>query len=174
MARPSLELVQALRATAQRMRDTQHYSWGHMGSCNCGHLAQTVTRLDRAEIHRRAMERAGDWGQQALEACPASGFALDHVLESMFEIGLARRDIEELEELSGREVLARLPGGHRHLRRNSKDDAILYLETWASQLEESLEPQPRSVEPVESKPESELAESEPASIQRSDLAAVGV
>ena len=85
MASPSIQLVHALRDTAVRLRDSRQYSWGHMGSCNCGHLAQTITKLDRAEIHRRAMERAGDWGEQALEACPTSGYAMDHVFESMFE-----------------------------------------------------------------------------------------
>ena len=31
-----------------------------MGSCNCGHLAQTVTRLTKAEIHTQALQRYGE------------------------------------------------------------------------------------------------------------------
>lgn len=139
MARPSPQLVRALRATAARLRTSVAYSWGHMGSCNCGHLAQTITKLDRAEIHRRAMERAGDWGEQALEACPASGYAIDHVLESMFALGLERRDVEELEELSNTDVLASLPEGRSPLARNSREDSVLYMETWADLLERQIE-----------------------------------
>lgn len=151
MARPSRRLVTALKDTAARLRTSESYSWGHMGSCNCGHLAQTVTSLDRAEIHRRAMERAGDWGQQALEACPTSGYAIDHVIESMLELGLSRRDLEELEELSNRDVLAALPEGRRHLHRHVREDAVLYLETWASLLEAEL-PREHQVAPATERP----------------------
>lgn len=143
MARPSRHLVRALRDTAHRIeQDDVPYSWGHMGSCNCGHLAQTVTRLDRAEIHRRAQQRAGDWGEQALEACAGSGIALDHVIEELLDLGLERRDLQELEELSSRTVLRRVPtvdGSPRHLRRNCREDAVLYLRAWADLLEEALE-----------------------------------
>ena len=43
--------MRALRATADRLAAPDaRYEWGHMGGCNCGHLAQTVTTLSRAEI----------------------------------------------------------------------------------------------------------------------------
>ena len=139
MARANEELVRALRVTADRLAaDDARYEWGHMGSCNCGHLAQTVTRLSRAEIHRRAMERAGDWGEQVVDYCPTSGYAIDHVIEEMLALGLDRGDLSDLERLSGPKVLARLPLGERELKRNRRDDVALYLRTWASLLETEL------------------------------------
>lgn len=139
MARANHALVRALRVTADRLAaDDARYEWGHMGSCNCGHLAQTVTKLSRAEIHARAMERAGDWGEQVVEYCPTSGYAIDHVIEEMLALGLARGDLSDLERLSGSKVLARLPVGERELKRNRRDDVVLYLRTWADALEDEL------------------------------------
>ena len=66
MAQPTLPVIQALRNTAHRLA-TAPYQWGHMGSCNCGHLAQTITRLTKAEIHARAMQRYGDWERQSID-----------------------------------------------------------------------------------------------------------
>ncbi|WP_243635867.1 hypothetical protein [Hymenobacter edaphi] len=48
MASCSLSVIEALRTTAQRLSTQAPYQWGHMGSCNCGHLAQTITRLSKA------------------------------------------------------------------------------------------------------------------------------
>ena len=109
-----------------------------MGSCNCGHLAQTVTRLDRAEIHRRAMERAGDWGEQAVEYCPTSGYAIDHVIEEMLALGLEQRDLIELERLSNAAVVRRLPLEHRDLRRNRREDVVQYLRAFAELVEDAI------------------------------------
>ena len=143
MARPNSRLIFALRETARRLDGDQvRYAWGHMGACNCGHLAQTVTRLSRAEIHARAMERAGDWGEQVVEYCPTSGYAIDHVIGELLDLGLTRGDLADLERLSGSRVLARLPVERRALARNSRTDVVLYLETWADALEEELPPAP--------------------------------
>ena len=57
MAAPSIELIKALRNTANSIERSQHYQWGHMGSCNCGFLAQEITKMTKAEIHARAMQR---------------------------------------------------------------------------------------------------------------------
>ena len=61
MARPSGSLIHALRQTASRLAESESYQWGHMGQCNCGYLAQTITGLTAAEIHASALERQGDW-----------------------------------------------------------------------------------------------------------------
>ena len=68
------DLIAALRSTARRLEGGARYRWTHMGSCNCGHLAQTLTRLPREEIHRLALERAGDWGEQARSRQPTCVF----------------------------------------------------------------------------------------------------
>ena len=138
MASASFELIQALRATAARLRDTFDYQWGHMGACNCGYLAQTVTKLGKAEIHSAAMERRGDWEEQANAFCQDSGYLIDDIIGALVGLGLTTEEIGQLEKLSGRDVLARLPENRRHLARNRRDDVVLYLETWAELLAERV------------------------------------
>jgi hypothetical protein len=138
MAFASIELIHALRATAARLRDTFDYQWGHMGACNCGYLAQTVTSLGKAEIHAAALERRGDWEEQANAFCPESGYLIDEIIGALVRLGLGTDEIGQLEKLSGKEVLDRLPESRRHLVRNRRDDVVLYLETWADLLGEKL------------------------------------
>ena len=61
MAYPNRALILALEATHAKLKTSPLYAWGHLGACNCGHLAQVVTRKSAAEIHRLAVRRAGDW-----------------------------------------------------------------------------------------------------------------
>ena len=136
MSRPGPDLIAALRATARRLEAGARYRWTHMGSCNCGHLAQTLTRLPREAIHRLALERAGDWGEQAREYCPSSGYPMDHMLAVMLDAGLSRDDIWHLERLSDPEVLRRLPAGERHLDQRRREDVVIYLRIWADLLED--------------------------------------
>ena len=135
MARANLELIGALRQTAERLSGDVSYQWGHMGSCNCGHLAQSITGLASAEIHRSALIREGDWEQQARDYCPTSGNLIDVVLATMFVLGLTGADVRNLEKLSDIDVLHRVG---RHLRFNNRDDVVLYMTAWADLLQESL------------------------------------
>ena len=154
MARPTKELIDALHETIARIADGANYQWGNMGACNCGHLVQSLTKLDRATIHAAALQRAGDWGQQAIDYCPNSGYPLDHIITTMLDAGLTLADIEHLERLNGPDVLAQLPGDRRWLKRNSKKDLELYLRTWVAILEERLEalPKPLPLEPRQPEP----------------------
>jgi hypothetical protein len=138
MAFATVELVSALRATVARLEGDAEYQWGHMGLCNCGHLAQCITRLGKREIHAWALEREGDWEQHANDYCPASGLRIDDVISAMLDIGLTTEDIAHLEKLTGPEVLARLPAGRRHLRRNVREDVVRYLRAWVELLDEEL------------------------------------
>ncbi len=138
------ELIGALRRTAQRLSGDVSYQWGHMGMCNCGHLAQSITGLAGAEIHQSALVREGDWEQQAKDYCPTSGNLIDAVLAAMFELGLTRDDIRHLEKLSDPAVIRRVG---RHLRFNNREDVELYVRAWADMLEElslPLQHQPRA------------------------------
>lgn len=47
-------------------------------------------------------------------------------------------DIHHIEYLSDREVLNHLPGGFRWLKRNAREDVIIYFEAFANMLEEKL------------------------------------
>jgi len=138
-------LVIALRATAARLASGSRYQWGHLGMCNCGHLVETVCKVPPQRIHVMALEREGDWEQLANAYCPTSGYAIDDVIAQLLELGMTTEDIGHLEKLDDPMVLASLPGGDpsrspgssmiRWLRRNERDDVVVYLETWASLLE---------------------------------------
>ncbi|GAA4385437.1 hypothetical protein [Hymenobacter koreensis] len=139
MASCSLSVIEALRATAQRLDTQAPYQWGHMGSCNCGHLAQTVTHLTKAEIHARAMQRHGDWDQQLRDYCPTSGLPIDDTIDEMLAAGFTRTDLAHLERLSDPVIRAAIPFERRNaLLHNRRPDVVLYLRTWADLLEQSL------------------------------------
>jgi hypothetical protein len=138
MARPSFALVTALRRTAARLASNASYAWGHLGMCNCGHLVQTLCGLAPARIHAIALEGDGDWETIANAYCPTSGHAIDDLLTTLVEAGLTTDDVRHLERLDDPAILAALPGGHRWLARNVREDAIVYLETWADLLDREL------------------------------------
>ncbi|MGI4872975.1 MAG: hypothetical protein ACRYFX_17580 [Janthinobacterium lividum] len=138
-SRISLPLIQALRDTAQRLTSEAPYQWGHMGSCNCGHLAQTVTHLDKGEIHAQAMRRHGDWERQLMDYCPTSGLPFDQTIDEMLALGFSRADLTALEKLADPAVRLAIPFERRNvLRHNQRDDVVLYLHTWADLLEQRL------------------------------------
>ncbi|HKS21658.1 MAG TPA: hypothetical protein VJZ76_02580 [Thermoanaerobaculia bacterium] len=129
------DLLAALDRTIARLSGDTAYSWGHMGMCNCGHLAQSITGLTQAEIHASALEREGDWEAQANRYCPSSGLLIDTVLAAMFALGLTRDDIRHLEKLSDPNVLR--GAGRTYLRRNQRDDVLVYLKAWREVLDEA-------------------------------------
>ena len=108
MAKATLELIAALRRTANRIEKGAPYQWGHMGSCNCGNLAQELTQFSKAEIHAFAMEGRGDWNEQVAEFCPTSGLPMDMLIAEMLNKGLTTTDLQHLERLSDKKVLARI------------------------------------------------------------------
>lgn len=138
MAHPSRELVRALRDTARRLQKDAPFHWGHMGRCNCGHLAHTVTGATPAEIHAAALERHGDWAGQALEYCPTSGLEIDALVGRLLDLGLTGRDLAQLERLNDPQVLRRIPADRLPLQRSRRDDAVLYMHTWADALAERV------------------------------------
>jgi hypothetical protein len=111
---------------------------GHMGSCNCGHLAQVLLNISKDEIHRAAMEKTGDWSEQVTSYCPTSGLEMDRLIFSLFEKGLSPQDIMNLEYLKDPRVLECIPQEKLPLRINVREDVIVYLEIWASLLEMEL------------------------------------
>ena len=138
MAKASIEIVQALRNTAARLKSSDKYQWGHMGSCNCGFLAQEITHLRREEIHSRAMSKYGDWSEQLNDYCPTSGYLMDDLIHDMLSFGFDRTDLIQLERLCNPEVLDSLKPYDRNLQYNVKADAIRYLLAWADKLENEM------------------------------------
>jgi len=135
MAKVSVEVIQALRDTASRMRTSSEYQWGHMGACNCGFLAQEVTRMTKKEIHTRAMEGHGDWNEQLNDYCSNSGLRMDDLISELLNFGFDINDLRHLEKLSDPEVLLYVD---RHLSHNKKSDVITYLDGMARLLERKL------------------------------------
>ncbi len=138
MARPTAELIDALRQTAKHLSSGAHYQWGHMGGCNCGNLAQELTKLSKDQIHRYAMQRYGDWNEQVDDYCSSSRMPIDLLINEMLSAGLLLEDLKHLEKLDDRQVLLRLPPETRYLKYNVRNDVILYMNTWADLLEEQL------------------------------------
>ena len=138
MAAPHPRLIEVLRETADRLKQGSEYKWANFGMCNCGHLAQTVTNRSPKEIHEAALERAGDWGQQALEYCGQTGLEIDTIMEELLALGLERSDIQEIERLSNPAVRRRMVVEEENVTHFARNNAIAYFETWADLLEEQM------------------------------------
>jgi len=138
MAKPSIELVEALRETARRLRNGAAYAWGNHGACNCGNLLQVVTQLSKEEILQYAHSGIGEWTELAQDYCGVTDAPVDLLISKLQKLGLTPTDIHHIEYLQDRSVLAHLPGGFRWLSRNKREDVIAYFETFAAILEESL------------------------------------
>lgn len=136
MAKANPNLILALRKTITKLKEGAPYQWGHMGACNCGNLAQEITRITKGDIHRFAMQRSGDWSEQLNDYCPGSGLPMDLMISELLEIGLNRDDLIHLERLSDPEILEHIPFEQRkNLAKNRKEDLLLYLKTWVALLE---------------------------------------
>jgi hypothetical protein len=59
------------------------------------------------------------------------------MIKKLTDIGLTPSDIHHLEYLDDKSVLEKLPGGFKWLKRNQREDVILYFSTFADILEES-------------------------------------
>jgi hypothetical protein len=136
MATSSQKIITALRKTASLLENGNRYEWGHMGSCNCGNLAQTITSFSRAEIQKYALQKRGDWSEQLIDYCPTSGYPMDLIIEKMIDFGFTSQDLRHLEWLSDTKILSKI--GVTFLNRNIKSDTILYLKSWANLLEDQL------------------------------------
>ena len=138
MARPTLVLIQALRQTAKNLKTGAPYQWGHMGGCNCGNLVQELTQLNKDQIHQYAMERHGDWTEQAEDYCSTSQMPIDLLINELLNAGLMLEDLKHLERLNDRQVLIRFPREKRFLKHNVREDVIAYMNAWAELQEEQL------------------------------------
>jgi hypothetical protein len=139
MAHANENIIRILRKTAQNLEDTDHYAWGHVGMCNCGHLIQSVTALSSQEIIRCAQQSYLDeWTEFANDYCPATGSLVDDLISALIREGFQLQDIHHLEYLSDKTVLNALPNGFRYLQRNNRYDVALYMRTWAALLELAL------------------------------------
>ena len=138
MAHPNTDLIAALRQAAQNLRNGAPYAWGHHGSCNCGHLLQVITRLSKEEIICHAQTVHGEWTEIAEEYCGVTNAPAYLLVSKLEGLGLTPTDIHNLEYLEDKTVLQNLPGGFRWLKKNLREEVVLYFETFAGMLEEKL------------------------------------
>jgi len=140
MAEANPTLVTILRTTAERIENGGNYRWTHQGRCNCGQLVQTATGLGAAEIHRRALQKLGEWTEHAHDYCPLSSHPMDQVIHVLREIGFETQDLAHIEYLSDPTVLmeVRRATQRQSLDHKTKEDVVLYFRTWAKLLENEL------------------------------------
>ena len=130
-------MIHAIRNTARQLAKDDQYQWGHMGACNCGFLAQEVTRMNKDAIHRCAMEGHGDWSEQLNDYCPTSGLKMDQLISELIAFGFEPDDLKHLERLSDT-CITRKNASLNDLHFNVKKDVIAYMNCWADHLEECL------------------------------------
>ena len=138
MAHPNIKLIEALREAAHHLRNGADYAWGNHGSCNCGHILQVVTHLSKREILEHAQTVFGEWTEIAEDYCGVTNAPAYLLVSKLERLGLTPTDIHNLEYLEDKNVLANLPAGFRWLKRNLREDVIVYFETMAEMLEEEL------------------------------------
>jgi hypothetical protein len=138
MAHPTTALIEGLRRAATNLKKGDYYAWGHHGACNCGHLLQATTQLTKEEIVTYAHTGAGEWTELAEENCSVTNAPVNLLLTKLQQLGLTPTDIHNIEYLEDRDVLNRLPGGFRWLKRNIRENVIEYFEAMAIMLEEKL------------------------------------
>jgi len=138
VAYPNIKLIEALRQAAKNLRNGAEYTWGHHGSCNCGHILQQVTQLKKQEILEYAQTVHGEWSEIAEDYCGITNAPAHLLISKLEKLGLTPSDIHNLEYLEDRNVLGNLAGGFRWLKRNIREDVVVYFETMADMLEEEL------------------------------------
>jgi len=138
MAAANIELINALRVTANRLRTGAEYAWGNHGACNCGNLLQVIMHLTKEEVLRYAHSGIGEWTELAEDYCGITDAPVSLLVMKLQQLGLTPADIHNIEYLEDRDVLMHLPGGFHWLSRNKREDVIIYMETFAQLLEEKL------------------------------------
>lgn len=139
MATASVELIKALRDTSKRIGGNKsNYDWKNIGACNCGNLVQIVTGHDKKQIHQHGIQKHGDWEMLVYLYNDNGKYEIDRIIKTLLDLGFTLDDIVNLENLSDPEILSSVPGNKRFLKRDAREDVILYLETWANLLEDSI------------------------------------
>jgi hypothetical protein len=138
MAHANTHLINALRDTAHRLKNGAPYAWGNHGVCNCGNLLQSITSFTKKEILTFAHTGTGEWTELAEDYCGVTDAPVSLLVLRLTDIGLTPTDIHNLEYLDNRQVLKKLPGGFRWLKRNVREDVVVYFETFAAILEAEL------------------------------------
>lgn len=156
MAKANPELIAAMRRAADAIEKKKNYQWGHMGHCNCGHLAQELSELSPAEIHKIAMQRSGDWNDQCEDYCSTSNMPIDILISELLTKGLSIEDLMNLEKLADSKVVASMKAEFGYLEKNNPQHVCGYLRHWAAILEEEYLKDEKVPNLLTSEPELEM------------------
>jgi hypothetical protein len=115
-------LIEALTAVVTALEnDTIDYDWCKTSHCNCGLVAQAVTRTGQDGLNndylidiknalqtkkKMAKGKSATWTELVAEYCPLTGEPLADVFKKLYEAGMTREDIAHLEYLSDPKILA--------------------------------------------------------------------
>jgi len=148
MAKASHVLIDTFREVAANLENGADYNWGMATRCNCAHVVQCLEPAATSAL-REIRPQLDEWSEFAYDYCPQSGAPTDRLIDILYRHGFTRDDVHQLEYLSNRNVLEALPGGFRYLQHGKREDAALYLRTWASLMELELKDRAASsVQPV--------------------------
>lgn len=111
------------------------YYWNDCDRCNCGLLARNITGLEEKEFMSKRRENGGVccWSD-GVKLCRQTGIPINEVYGALREVGMSWEDIENVETLNDKKVLAAM--GKNYIEFSDKENVIAYLKAWASIIEE--------------------------------------
>jgi len=115
-------LVEALTIVVTALKnDTIYYKWKDTNTCNCGLVAQAVTRTNKDELDELYLQPIASpiqvknkskfsptWSDMVAEYCPLTKEPVTEIFKKLFDAGMTREDIGHLEYLSDPEILEKI------------------------------------------------------------------
>ncbi len=115
-----ITLIEALKAVVNALEnDTVEYDWYQISHCNCGLVAQAITKTDKETLNdiylndisislqsKIDSEYTPGWSQMVKEYCPLTGEPIAEIFQKLYSAGMKREDIAHLEYLSDPKILA--------------------------------------------------------------------
>ena len=136
--------IETLYAALEALKNNKiEYLWKEQPSCNCGIIAQCVSILPR-EIDGLQTALIGKtdlftWSNYIEFHCTSTGEPLHYIFEKLFEIGLTKEDICDLEYLRNKDILKRanIDIYSQYPYYEDKTNLIKYIAAWIAILEEN-------------------------------------
>lgn len=131
------QLIDGLRTAADWIESGKvDYDWSLFSSCNCGILAQAITKLSKENIFEQIWsmpnseeDLLGGWGDK-VNYCTQTGLPLPFVVTTLINAGMKPIDFDKLEWLN-------IPVNKRNIEEGVQQDpnyVIFYMRTWADYL----------------------------------------
>ena len=141
---------EALREAARRIEVGEvRYDWSRMYSCNCGVLAQVVSKATVREVRRQTRSGAkpffgvwNDWQKPGFALCPISKIPVGTIFHDLLSVGFSPADVGNLEICADPAVRARVraEGDGDFFDYAEPHAVVLYMRAWADLLDEQEAP----------------------------------